>query len=433
MKSATPTLELSVRARVVCPHCWSNYAAEDTVWVSQHDDLRDDPLLGPEAQQRFLPTRFDLEGNAIDARGMSCQGLACPKCHLTVPRAMYEMAPVFLSIMGTPSCGKSYFLASMTWQLRQTLPRFFQVAFADADPISNVVLNHYEELQFFNSNRDAIVKLEKTQEQGDLYDSVRYGEQVVQYPRPFLFGIGPLPSHPSFEAARKVSRVLCLYDNAGESFQPGKDTTASPVTRHLAQSQALLFLFDPTQDTRFREACKKKTRDPQMQIGSAAGVVNRQDVVLNEAADRVRKYTGLRHGDRHPRPLIVIVTKYDAWSALLDEDLSQPPLRTFKNSELHALDGERVLSVSKKVRDLLWKYSPELVSSAEGFAKEVVYVPVSATGCSPQTDAATGRILGLRPRDMHPAWVDVPLLFLLAKWGERLIPYWSRPAATAPK
>jgi len=37
---------------------------------------------------------------------------------------MYEMAPLFLSIMGTPSCGKSYFLASMTWQLRQTFPRF---------------------------------------------------------------------------------------------------------------------------------------------------------------------------------------------------------------------------------------------------------------------------------------------------------------------
>lgn len=423
MSTANTLQQIQIRPRVVCPHCWNNFASEETLWVAQHDDLRNDPQLGPEAQQRFLPTRFNVEGDALDSRGAVCQGLACPRCHLTVPRAMYEMGPLFVSIMGTPSCGKSYYLSSLTWALRRSLPSHFQISFTDADPQSNLLLNRYEELQFFNSDPNAIVKLEKTQEHGDLYDAVRYGDQVVQYPRPFLFSMSPLPSHPSFGKASQVARVLCMYDNAGESFQPGKDTTSSPVTRHLAHSQAILFLFDPTQDPRFREACQRLTNDPQMRRGSGAGVVYRQDVVLNEAADRVRKYSGLKHGERHSKPLIVVVTKLDAWAGLLSKTFEDLPLKSFAVGDVKALDSHYVMAVSKKVRELLWKYSPEIVSSAEGFAKDVIYVPVSATGCSPQVDAATGRILGIRPKDIRPIWVDVPLLMVLAKWCKGLVPY----------
>ena len=48
------------------------------------------------------------------------------------------MQPVFASIMGSPSCGKSYFLAAMTWRLRKVLPRYFGLSFGDADPIGDV-------------------------------------------------------------------------------------------------------------------------------------------------------------------------------------------------------------------------------------------------------------------------------------------------------
>ena len=81
-----------------------------------------DARLGPDQQLRFLPTRFSIEGAAIDPRGFACQGLACPRCHLPVPRALLEMDPLFLSILGAPGSGKSYFLTAMTWALRQTMP-----------------------------------------------------------------------------------------------------------------------------------------------------------------------------------------------------------------------------------------------------------------------------------------------------------------------
>jgi hypothetical protein len=95
---------------------------------------------------------------------------------------------------------------------------------------------------------------------------------------------------------------------------------------------------------------------------------------------------------------------------------------------MNALDWERVAATSRKVRELLWEHSPELVSAAEGFAKEVMYVPVSATGCPPVADKS-GAIQGIRVRDVKPKWVEVPLLMVLARWSKGLIPYSARKSA----
>ena len=210
---------------------------------------------------------FQLDSTSKETRsirGQVCQELACPSCHLRVPRPLFESAPLFASIAGTPSCGKTYFLASMTWRLRHTLPKHFAMTFSDADPVSNLLLNEYENQQFFSSSPDELVKLAKTQEHGDLYDTVMYGEQLVEYPRPFLFSIRPSANHPNYAKSARVSRLLCLYDNAGESFEPGKDDVSAPVTRHLAQSQVVMFCFDPTQDPRLRKECQARTTDPQV-------------------------------------------------------------------------------------------------------------------------------------------------------------------------
>ncbi len=59
-------------AQVTCPHCWESFAPEDVLWISEHVDLLGDPLLGPERQQRFLPSRYTVQGDAIDSKGMTC-------------------------------------------------------------------------------------------------------------------------------------------------------------------------------------------------------------------------------------------------------------------------------------------------------------------------------------------------------------------------
>jgi hypothetical protein len=403
---------------VTCPHCWQKYAPEESLWISQHSDLLGDPRLGAEQQLRFLPTRFTVEGHALDARGAACQGLACPHCHLPVPRAMLEMKHLFFSILGTPASGKSYFLTSMVWQLRQTLPQF-GLAFNDADPTSNRMLHEYEELQFLNPDRDSLVAIRKTELQGDLYDTVLYGEQAVSYPRPLLFSLRPLDSHPNRAAAAELSRAMCLYDNAGEHFLPGADTASSPVTRHLARSQVLFYLFDPTQDPRFRQACEGQTDDPQM-LDRARTI--RQELVLQEAADRVRRYAGLAQNARHRRPLVVIVTKFDAWRSLLElERLDTSAAIRTRPDGLASLDVNVVESMSRDLRALFMRLSPEIVAAAESFAEHVIYVPVSALGRGPEVDSRTGA-LGVRPRDVRPMWVEIPFLYALCRWSKGVIP-----------
>ena len=414
---------IGLQSRVVCPHCWHTYSPHDSLWISQHPDLLGDPRLGKDQQLRFLPTRFSVEGDAIDAGGFTCQGLACPNCHLPVPRALLEMEPLFFSILGAPASGKSYFLASMTWQLRKSLPQYFSLSFSDADPASNLTLNGYEELLFLNAEPDKLVALPKTDLQGDhLYDSVQYGEQVVIYPRPYVFGLRPQETHPNAQAIERLSRGLCLYDNAGEHFMPGADKAASPVTRHLPLSRVLFFLFDPTQDPDFRRACRDRTDDPQMRDRART---YRQELILLEAAQRVRRHSGLAQHAKHPRPLVVIVTKYDAWGSLLSGG-AQPLetrqiLREGKNG-LWAVDIEAVNAMSQQVRAMLCKYRSEFVFAAEAFCQEVIYIPVSALGRGPEIDAHSGQLC-IRPADIHPMWADVPMLYALARWMQGLVPY----------
>ena len=333
------------------------------------------------------------------------------------------MPPFFLSILGAPASGKSYFLAAMTFRLRHELAQRFALSFADADAALNHRLHEYESLQFLNLDQDTPVAIEKTQTHGDLYDTVLYGDQAVNYPKPFLFTITPLKQHPSAADAAYVSRALCLYDNAGESFLPGEDTATNPVTRHLALSEALLFLFDPTQDMRFRHACAGRSHDPQMmerakQLDREHPV--RQETILTEAAQRVRRYSGLAQQERHNRPLIIVVTKFDSWSRLLDGWGLPVPWVPTSSGGLCGVNRHVVDEMSHRVRDLLRQLSPEIVAAAEGFAQEVIYLPVSATGCSPVVDPGTGAF-GFRPRDIYPQWVEVPLLYIMARWMPGLV------------
>ena len=413
--------------RTTCPHCWTVFAPEDVLWVSAHEDLRGDPRLGPDEQQRFLPTRFNLDGNALDARGFVCQTLACPRCHLAVPRVLLEVEPTFVSILGSPGCGKSFFLAAMTWELRRLLAGPFAVSFTDADTSSNSLLKHYENSLFLNGSAEDLQPLpnliRKTEEVGaDLYRSVRYGNQQVSYPRPFLFALQPQAHHPARAAGMLAGRLLCLYDNAGESFEVGKEATGNPVTGHLARSRLLMFLFDPLQDVRFRKLVRDRLGHPE-RLGDHPGY--RQEAILQEAAARVRRDLGLPQTVQHDRPLVVVCTKFDAWAGLIGKvNISDPWTQV---GRVAGLNVDAIQQVSLILRTVLLRVCPEVVSVAESFAREVTYVPASALGCLPVPGAA-GKA-AVRPRDIRPMGVTVPMLFGLHRHLPGLISSLKRPPA----
>jgi hypothetical protein len=422
----------SLFQRVQCPHCWGSFRPEEILWMSEHQDLLGDPRLGADHQQRFLATRFNLAGDALDGKGFACQHLACPHCHLVVPRVFLELEPLFLSIFGAPASGKSYFLAAMSWELRKVAPLNFRVSFSDADPALNRILNDYEESLFSSSRPEELVPLarliRKTEEQGELYDMVSFGNQTVNYPRPMVFTMQPQRGHPYFSRANALGRAVCLYDNAGESFLPGRDTAANPVTRHMAHSRALFFVFDPTQEARFRRKCEERLGP------SGSDRLSRQEPFLQEAAARIRRHTGLKQTERHSRPLIVILTKCDAWSHLLSDEPLPDPWRKVSSgvvgdrpvdAAVDALDLEVIDRRSMLVRKLLLEHCPEIVTAAEGFANDVTYIPVSAVGWQTRVDGTTG-LLSIRPGDAAPYWAAVPYLYALCRWTPGLVPGISR-------
>src|SRR5207245_1560450 len=104
----------------------------------------------------------------------------------------------------------------------------------------------------------------------------------------------------------------------------------------------------------------------------AADRTSRQESVLQEAATRVRRHTGLPHNAKHNHPLVVVVTKYDAWAQLLGGDPKVPAIRNDR------LDLDCIEQRSKALKELLFRTCPEIVSAAQNFAEQVLYVPVSA-------------------------------------------------------
>ena len=57
----------------------------------------------------------------------------------------------------------------------------------------------------------------------------------------------------------------------------------------------------------------------------------------------------------------------------------------------------------------------------ENFAKDVVFIPVSATGVAPSVDAETNAS-GFRVEDMKPVWATAPMLYALRRLAPDLVP-----------
>lgn len=438
---------LQLLAQVTCPHCWHEFPPEDSLWISDHPSLTGDPKLGDVAR-RFPAERFDVSGAAIDAAGRRCSVMACPECHLEVPRVLYEYRPFFVSIVGAPAAGKSFLLGAMSWMLRTSLPRMFGTAFLDADPALNLRLHEYERDLFLNPKADELVAIEKTQAKGmaNLYDEVMFvpGQPSVTLPRPFVFRLEAADHHPDVKRRHRTARSVCLYDNAGESFLAGATSDQSRAIEHLKHAHVTMFLFDPTQDVRFREACRGRSEDPQMQVreqtfSQEAAIL--QHTILENAAARMRKLRNMPYSQKHDGPLVVVVTKLDAWAALLpqaDKILRQtlaPMVRAGADGvePLHALSMNAVREVSNAVRTVLLKVAPQVIGAAEGYSTNVTYVPCSATGRNvqklPAADPAAKVAFGIRPRDIKPFWCEVPFLVGMAGNDLAVLPV-LKPAAT---
>ena len=438
MSALTTHSPSKIKPRLSCPHCWQEFSSSEFLFIAESPDLPADPKL-PSDRLRFLPQRFNLAGAALDPRGVPCEKLACPECHLQIPRPWLYLNSFFLSIAGAPASGKSYFLASMTWQLRKTMAKSFCSNFTDADPQMNRRIFDSETVLFTGSDDpNKLVRIDKTDIAGSVYNNTVVNGISTRLAQPFTYVLEPMPKHPLMPSASKTRQVICVYDNAGEHFLPGADNITVPVTRHMAKSDALLFVFDPTQDVRFRTACVEPVNDPQMCSGSNTETqgrlhTTRQDTVLGNVLTQIRNLNFLPPNAKIKTPLIIVLTKYDAWQQLTRGKFSEgrapearAPWKTTSDGVINCYTPKRVEQYSAILRELLLDLIPNLVSAAESAVESVTYMAVSATGGPPELgepDAQGIRPLCYRPINVKPIWAEVPFLHAQYLAGKSSVPF----------
>lgn len=358
-------------------------------------------MLGPDAPLRFHATQFNDRGQALDAFGLPCTESACPHCRRILPAGFIDVEHHIVSIVGDQSAGKSYYLSVLVKLLPIALYRHFDVAFHDADPTGNAMLNDMKRALFSaQSPREA--RLVKTQLEGAMYERLpRYG-RTVALPKPFIFYL-----HSKRDPSLRCSTIF--YDNAGEHFQPGRDSADSPGAQHVASSSGILFLFDPFNNPEFRRRMSGHN-DPQLE----RPVLDQQDVILSELNVRVKKLLNLDVTTPLDRPLAVLVGKCDAWMHWLGQQPFADPIRP------GGLDLAAIQHNSDAVRALMLEIAPAVVANAEAVSRNVRYFPVSSFG-HPPVKVESGDYVP-DPRRLAPILVEAPVLWLLSQIKPGMVP-----------
>lgn len=308
-----------VQSRITCPNCWHSFAPGDVLWISTDPGLVDDLVLGAKAARRFIPTHFDNEGNPLDECGKPCRGLACPRCHLEISRAVIELKSVPIAICGASSAEQFSFMASMALQLREVMPSHFHLSFADPEWQANLPLNESVDHLFLQMQgaSEFVVRSEVDDPQ---IVNLSFDDHDVQLRRPFPFIIQPTGIVGSSSGSR--SRLLFLYPIEGEYFRPrGMRPDRETGITSLARAAALIFLFNPSQDPRIRIALgSTDSGRPPLHMSEPL----RQNVMLQEIARRIREFRGLATHQRIPEPCVVVLTNFDSWTSLLGWDRLKP-------------------------------------------------------------------------------------------------------------
>ena len=396
-----------------CPVCWLKFDRGDLMNIAVHASFRGDPILGEEHMQRFLASRFNDRGQALDAMGVPSPELACPHCRRKLPQGFTEEPHYIFSIVGAPTSGKSYYLSVLVKVLQNLLFREFGASFRDASPSENAVLNDMKR-HLFGAGSPQDAYLAKTDLEGALYERLpRQGRQVM-LPKPFVFQV-------SDDKRPDQGFSTVFYDNAGEHFEPGRNSADSPGAQHIAVASGVIFLFDPLFNSEFRARLQGVT-DPQLEKNQA----DQQDVILSEVEARIKELLGMASHEKISTPISVLVGKSDAWLQLLGDE---PLLDVIdKSGEENAINLEHVKRNSARIRELLMDICPAIVSNVEAISTEVSYFAVSSLGHAPVKFVDSDGIerIGPDPVKLKPDRVEDPILWMLSRLSPDSFPSNSR-------
>ncbi len=387
--------QVRTQGELISPFCWERFDYGDIQHIAMDERLLGDPILGQGEYLRFYATRFNEVGKALDAYDNPCNEIADPYTRLKLPQGYLELPQQIFSLIGAPGSGKSNYLSVLINKLQNSLYQNFNLVVKDADPARNAPLNDMKNCLFGGGSIEQAALL-KTQLEGKMYMKVKKDSKILAYPRPFIYTLGKSDSHEGV-------CNLVFYDNAGEHFEPGIDTSVSPGAQHIAAAAGLLFLVDPTTLPAFRQRLQFHP-DPQLKH---LGRIDQQDVLLSELEIRIHKAMGLSVNQKVDKPLAVMLGKSDIWMSLVERTRFMNPITPTGFSE------QALRNNSEIVRELLLELAPTIVANAESLTDDVMYFPVSAFGHSP-TRLPSGS-LAPNPVRLKPFLVEMPVIWTLTK------------------
>lgn len=392
-----------------CPVCWFKFDRGDSMNISVHASLRGDSVLGEEHMQRFLASRFNDRGQALDAMGLVAPEIACPHCRRKLPPNFLDQPHHIFSIVGAPSSGKSYYLSVLIKKMQDVSFKHFGVTFRDAAPSENAVLNDMRN-HLFSAGTPEEAYLAKTDLEGALYETLPRQGRQVRLPKPFIFRL-------SDRDRSEEGFSIVFYDNAGEHFEPGRNSADSPGAQHIAVASGIFFLFDPLYNPEFRRKLTSQS-DPQLEQRRN----DQQDILLAESETRIKEILGLSANERISTPLAVIAGKSDAWLQLLGSQPLLPSIVTGKNGPRISLGN--LQTNSDRVRNLLLEICPSIVANAEAISSDVCYFPASPLGHPPvQFKDSHGQLrIGPDPAKLDPQMVEDATLWTLSKIAPSMFP-----------
>ncbi len=410
-----------VEPKVTCPNCWYDFYGTDAMYISQHPELKGDSVLGDYAPQRLTPYEIDRDrdGHPLDTKGWTIFDRACPRCHLQIPVDLLEERPKFVSIVGAPRSGKTYFLNVMLHNLSKILARQFSYSLNICDSHDKELFAKNEQKLFFATDPREPVMLDKTQEEGaELYNNVKLDGVNVQLPKPFVFTLKHIPGN-TLRRDHENQLSVVIYDNAGESFFFNRANDGqNRSTQHLGESDAVLFAYDLLLAPEALSRLRSISNDPQLSLEKPP---SRQQDILTAVVHRMRKHSHTPEKRKLDAALAICVQKFDVWKPLLDHCktsdgqpvIDQTSIEYFAKHSIAALDTQEINVISQVVRELIWDISPEFAAIAEANFSKVRYFPVSALGQSPVQD---GSFLKIAPINLHPFRAEHPMLWLLRDW-----------------
>jgi hypothetical protein len=392
-----------------CPVCWFRFDRGDVMNIAVHASLRGDTILGEEHMQRFLASRFNDRGQALDAMGISAPETACPHCRRKLPPNFLDQPHHIFSIVGAPSSGKSYYLSVLIKMMQDVAFKRFGVTFRDAAPSENAVLNDMRN-HLFSAGTPEEAYLAKTDLEGALYETLPRQGRQVRLPKPFVYRM----------TARERGEdgfSIVFYDNAGEHFEPGRNSADSPGAQHIAVASGIFFLFDPLYSPEFRRKLEGHA-DPQL----AQRRSDQQDILLAESETRIKEILGLSSSERISTPLAVIAGKSDAWLQMLGGEPLLPTLE--QDSEGCRIRIDHIQANSDRVRSLLLSISPSIVANAEAISSDVMFFAASPLGHPPvQFKDSEGHLrIGPDPEKLNPQRVEDATLWVLSKIAPSMFP-----------